>query len=151
MNTSSSFQSLPPFPLLALLLCGFLSFSHFIVSHFLNHFSFFLFLLAFHMCLKGTPLCRVCFFFATILMLVLKFLFLIKTFEQTVNHFKRVQHVYSVLDARKCWMKNFLWNKFHPTPSNMIFFFFYEMLDEIGTFKKIQLFVQRASQILHVE
>ena len=33
----------------------------------------------------------------------------------------------------------------------MIFFFFYEMLDEIGTFKKIQLFVQRASQILHVE
>ena len=57
------------------------------------------------------------------------------------NHFKRIQHVFLVLDARNCWMKNLFWNKFHPTPSNMIFFFFYEMLNEIGAFKQIQNFV----------
>ena len=38
--------------------------------------------------------------------------------------------------------KNLFWNKFHPTPSNMIFFFSYEVLDEIGAFKRIQHFVQ---------
>ena len=59
-----------------------------------------------------------------------------------VNHFKRIQHLFSVLDARKYWMKNLFWNKFHPTPSNMTFFFFYEMLDKIGALKRIQYFVQ---------
>ena len=59
-----------------------------------------------------------------------------------VNRFKRIQHVFLVLDARKYWMKNFFSKKFHPTPSNIIFFFFYEMLDEIGAFKRIQHFVQ---------
>ena len=59
-----------------------------------------------------------------------------------VNHFKRIQHVFLVLNAIKCWMKNLLFNKFHPTPSNIIFFFFYELLDEIGAFKRIQYFVQ---------
>ena len=59
-----------------------------------------------------------------------------------VNHFKRIPHVFLVLDARKCWMENLFWKKFHPIPSNIIFFFFYEMLDEIGAFKLIQHFVQ---------
>ena len=58
-----------------------------------------------------------------------------------VKHLKRIQHVFLVLDARKCWMKNLFWKKFHPTPSNIIFFFFYEMLDEIDAFKRIQHFV----------
>ena len=48
-----------------------------------------------------------------------------------------------VLDARKCWMKIFFWNKFRPTPSNMTFFFFYEMLNKIGAFKRMQYFAQR--------
>ena len=30
-----------------------------------------------------------------------------------VNHFKWIQHVFLVLDGRKCWMKNLFWNKFH--------------------------------------
>ena len=59
-----------------------------------------------------------------------------------VNYFKRIQHAFLVLGARKCSMKNLFWNKFHPIPSNIIFFFFYEMLDEIGAFKRIQHFVQ---------
>ena len=59
----------------------------------------------------------------------------------TVNHFKRIKQVFLALDARECWMKNVFWNKFHPTASNMIFFF-YEMLDEIGAFKQIQHFAQ---------
>ena len=59
-----------------------------------------------------------------------------------VKHFKRIQHVFLVLDARKCWIKNLVRNKFYPTSSNTIFFFFYEMLDEIGAFKRIQQFVQ---------
>ena len=58
-----------------------------------------------------------------------------------VNHFKRIKQVFLALDARERWMKNVFWNKFHPTPSNMIFFF-YEMLDEIGAFKQIQQFAQ---------
>ena len=59
-----------------------------------------------------------------------------------VNYFKRTQHVFPVLNARKCWMKNLFWDKFHPTSSNMIFFFFYEMLNEIGVFKWIPYFFQ---------
>ena len=58
------------------------------------------------------------------------------------NHFKRIQHVMLVLDARKCWMKNLFWNKFHPAPFNMILFLFHEMLDEIDAFKQIKHFVQ---------
>ena len=40
------------------------------------------------------------------------------------NHLKRIQHIILVLDERKRWMKNLIWIKFHPTPFNMIFFFF---------------------------
>ena len=68
MDTSSSFQSLTPLLLLALSFffsLVFLSFSHFIVSDFLNHFSVFLFLLVFHMFVKDRPLYRDCFFFST--------------------------------------------------------------------------------------
>ena len=68
MDASSSFQSLTPFLLLALSFffsLVFLSFSHFIISDFLNHFSFFLFLLVFYMFVKGRPLYRDCFFFTT--------------------------------------------------------------------------------------
>ena len=39
-----------------------------------------------------------------------------------VNHFKRIQHLFLLLYATKCWTKNLFWNKFHPTPSIMIFF-----------------------------
>ena len=59
-----------------------------------------------------------------------------------VNHFKQIEHVFLVLDARKCCIRNLLWNKFHPTPPNLIFFYFYEMLDEFGAFKRIQNFVR---------
>ena len=55
-----------------------------------------------------------------------------------VNHFKRIQHVFLVLDARKCWMKNYSGTNFiqhHPTW--FFFFVIYEMLDEIGAFKRI--------------
>ena len=38
--------------------------------------------------------------------------------------------------------ENWFWNKFHPTLSNMSFYLFYEMLDEIGAFKRIQDSVQ---------
>ena len=40
------------------------------------------------------------------------------------NYLKRIQHIIWVLDEIKSWMKNLIWNKFHPTQSNMIFFFF---------------------------
>ena len=41
--------------------------------------------------------------------------------------------------CKKMLDEKLFWNKFHPTPSNMIFFLFliYEMLDEIGAFKRI--------------
>ena len=59
-----------------------------------------------------------------------------------VNHFKPIQHIFLLIDARKCWMKNLFRKKFHPAPFNMVFFFLYEMLDEIGAFKRIQYVVQ---------
>ena len=55
---------------------------------------------------------------------------------------KWIQHVFLVLDGKKCWMKNLFWKKFHPTRFNMVAFFCYEMLDEIDAFKQIQHFVQ---------
>ena len=85
-------------------------------------------------------------------------LFLIKTFKQTferlkklkstfemmleikcwmVNHSKGTQHSFLVLDTTKCWIKNFFCNEVHATSSNMIFFFFYEMLDEMDAFKPV--------------
>ena len=105
------------------------------------------------MCFKGTLLYRAYFFFATahdactvkMSEYIHLFLFLIKTFKWTfersktlkstfemvlkikcwmVNHFKRIQHVFVALDARKCRVKNLFWNKFHVTPSNMILSFF---------------------------
>ena len=62
--------------------------------------------------------------------------------DKRIQRVQQIEHVFLRLDARKCWMKNLLWNKFHPTPSNMIFCFFHEQLDEIGAFKRIQYFVQ---------
>ena len=58
-----------------------------------------------------------------------------------VNYFKRVQNVFLVLDARKCWMKK-------SSTIQHDFFFFYEILDEIGAFKRIQ---RRTSPILYNE
>ena len=114
------------------------------------------------MCLKGTSLYRACFFFTiadevrTVKLRTEWMWSPLVTFNKNirvdvrtsnvkcwvVNHFKRIQHVFLVLDARQCWMKNLFWTKFNPIPSNMIFFFFYEMLDEIDAFKRIQHFVQ---------
>ena len=53
-----------------------------------------------------------------------------------VNHFKRIQHVFLVLDAITCRIKNPFWNKNHPTPSNMIFFLFYQMLEVVYILKE---------------
>ena len=55
---------------------------------------------------------------------------------------KRIQRAFLVLDARRRWMKNLCWTEFHSTPSNMVVFSFYEILDQIGSFKRIQHFVE---------
>ena len=54
-----------------------------------------------------------------------------------VNHSKGTQHSFLVLDTTKCWIENFFCNEVHATSSNMIFFFFYEMLDEMDAFKPV--------------
>ena len=46
------------------------------------------------------------------------------------------------IGCKKMWDEKFFWKKFHPTPCNMIFFFFYKILNEIGAFKRIKHFVQ---------
>ena len=55
------------------------------------------------------------------------------------NRIKRIQHIFLVLDARKCWIEKKICS---GTSSNMVFFFFYEMLDEISAFKRIEYSVQ---------
>ena len=60
-----------------------------------------------------------------------------------VNHFKQNRDVFS--GCTKILEKKFVLEQI-SSPSNMIFFFFYEMLDEIDAFKRIQHFFS----ILHV-
>ena len=38
-----------------------------------------------------------------------------------VNYFKQIEHVFFVLDARKCGMKSFVLKQNNPTPFNIIF------------------------------
>ena len=58
-----------------------------------------------------------------------------------VNHFKRIQHVFLVLDARKCWMEKFVPEQISSNTFQRDYFI-YETLNEIGAFKQTQHFVQ---------